>query len=279
MLPKKSMRIEESLSEEQLITRSFSNYENSKLWVSKKFDIPKDRLLTVGQEVVYGNHKGSVVLAVHNEGQAITIKFTRTARDESREEIDTIHWMSLFPKKLIEKTELFNVPSYRRVIASNSSIGSLARSVWEQGMNDHPDYQRGYVWTPEDEYRFLESVFSGRNLGAFVILNKKYPEPYEVFDGKQRLNAFNKLTSGQISYKGYFWHQMSGLDRYQAEDRSVLITILEGDQFSHTELLQMFMELNYSGVPQTQDHLSHVRELLEKELEKGEISPSQERER
>ena len=259
--------LKRELSLELQIAESYQGYlSQTNLWDAKRFDIPANRLLTVGDEIEYGNIQDCKVVALHEDGQVVSFLGTRHDRDRTERSVYTCSWLRAFPKCAIQPTNLYVAPRYASITPTNSTLGSQVSHVWEQGMNDNPDYQRGYVWTEKDEQHFLDSVFSGKNLGTFVFLRHEYPKSTEIFDGKQRLTTMLRLVSGQLAYKGVYWHEMSRVDRHQVEDRMVSVITVRASEFSRADLLQMFLDINAAGVPQTEEHLAHVRGLLAQEL-------------
>lgn len=257
------------LTLEEKIEKSYQNYlKDSGLWKATRYPVPDSRQVKVGDDLEYGNIHNCKVLAVHENGEVITFSGTRSERGGPVHSIYTNYWLEVFPVQVLKETTLYNAPKYASVQPGNTNFGSLITRVWTQGLNDHPDYQRGYVWTAADEEKFLNSVFSGKNLGMFVFLRHKHPKPEEIFDGKQRLTTMIRLITGQIAYKGVYWHEMSYMDRYRVEGRNVAYLNLNADEFSKAELLQMFLDINSAGVPQTEEHLAHVKQLLAEELAK-----------
>lgn len=263
-------------TEAQHIARSVAAHNAiQRLWKRTTFSIPENRMLQVGQLVEYGALVNAKVVAVHEDGQLVTLEYTHTpgsrqlANAPNVQAYITASWLDVYAKDSIQQTKLYDCPVYTRVQPHNTALGALVTRMWEQGIKDNPDYQRGYVWSPADEQKFLDSVFSGKNLGSFVFLRNPYPVKEEVFDGKQRLTTMLRLVTGQIAYKDVYWHQMSPRDRYEVENRNVACLILNSEQFTRADLLQMFLDINSAGVPQTEEHLQHVRQLLAAETKPG----------
>lgn len=153
-----------------------------------------------------------------------------------------------------------------------SDLSSLLATALSRGVIDNPDYQRGYVWTLEDKQRLIESVMAERNIGSLLFVQygyEKFGGKLEVLDGKQRLNALVEFYTGRYTYRGKFYHQLSRIDRTRFEHLRVAYAYLDGERMSRAELLEMFLEMNVAGVPQTDEHLDKVRALLATERSNG----------
>lgn len=231
--------------------------------------IPPARRLAVGDELEVGMLRDCRVVELRDEGRVVIYSFRNIEHNYGNpKDLGTdyraCHWTEVLAKKHVQPTtlvapmRLFN--AYR-----NSTLDSLLHRML-RGMDDAPDYQRGYAWSYTDKERYLQSVFEGRELGRFIFVCQPYPRPDHVLDGKQRLNCLVEFITSQIAYKGVYWHELSSRDRSRIENRSVQYADLSSEQFSRAELLQIFLEVNAAGVPQTEEHLEHVRALLAKEL-------------
>lgn len=78
------------------------------------------------------------------------------------------------------------------------------------GFNLEPDYQRGHVWTADQQQAYIENVLRGVIDTAGLLLkfncpnweNDKYegalPRGFECLDGLQRLTAVVKFCEGEV---------------------------------------------------------------------------------
>lgn len=262
----------------QRIERAYQGYLSSKatspLYTSA---IPECRRLAVGDSVEMGMLKDSVVVALRRAGQDVVCSFHDTG-SRSGTEYDNgtayraVHWTDLIARGANKHTHMTRPPILLDVYR-NSMLSSLMHKV-QHGLDANPDYQRGYVWTDQDKHNFLESVFEGRELGRFLFVRNEYPQLDAILDGKQRLNCVCEFVESRIAYKGVYFHEMSRQDRRRVENRSVQFAELPGVNMTKAVLLEIFLQVNAAGVPQSEEHLTHVRELLVKELANVERSQS-----
>lgn len=238
--------------------------------LSFHMDIPPTRRLSVGQSVTVGRLRDPKIAAVHDEGQVVTLEY-RVIEVKSGTEIDkgitfgTWHWLEVLPDIGVKPKNLAVVPAFRAQVYFNTRLEQLIRRMYRDGVCDSPEYQRDYVWTLDDKQRYLETLFTGRDLGRFIFIKEQYPLTDVLFDGKQRMNTLLELISSQLTYQGIYWHEMSKGDRNEVLGRSVQFAELDTKQFSKADLLDVFLDVNAAGVPQTEEHLAKVRAMRDAE--------------
>ena len=143
-------------------------------------------------------------------------------------------------------------------------IQDLLNTLERSGIQDSPDYQRGYVWSEEDKAKFIHSIMMRSDLGKIVLVELPYTESayYEILDGKQRINALRDFIAGKFKYRNHFHWELSRIDRSEIENSLITVAKIKSDQLTKVEKLELFLSVNAAGVPQTEEHLSHVRRLL-----------------
>lgn len=138
----------------------------------------------------------------------------------------------------------------------------------KDGLDLNPDFQRGHVWTAEQQIAFVEFKLRGGRTGGELFFNSPgWPGPcvpgqYVIVDGKQRLHAVCCFMAGDIPAFGYKIHQFLDRDRM----RFILsfrwnVNSLE----TRREVLTWYLEFNAGGTPHAPEELDRVRALLEQE--------------
>jgi hypothetical protein len=259
---------------EERIAASLALYYESKDGLAPYWSgVPPSRLLQVGQAVTVGNLREARVASVHEDGQILTIEH-RTFKNQSDKEMDwgtsfgTWYWLDVLPIVATPATTLSKTPAFTSQSYFNTQLEHLIKRVYRDGVSDAPAYQREYVWTLADKELLLEALFNGRPIGRFIFVKEKYPNADILFDGKQRMNTLLELVSSKLPYKGVFWHEMAPSDRQAVLGRSVQFAELDVEQYSKADLLDIFLEVNAAGVPQTQAHLEKVRAMRDAERAK-----------
>lgn len=133
-------------------------------------------------------------------------------------------------------------------------------------INMDPDYQRGHVWTEEQQIKFVEHVLRGGNSGLRIYCNcpgwgHDFRGPYEIVDGKQRVTAALRFLRNELPVFGGHYYK-------DFEDK---LNNLIGFEWSVNNLdtrekvLIWYLEMNDGLTAHTPEELNRVRGLLKKE--------------
>jgi hypothetical protein len=233
-------------------------------------DIPPSRQVRVGDPIVYGNLDECRVVAVKDDGTIVVFSHHVIERKHGVErdlgtDYRAVYWNEVLP--VIQGTTAFARQSRLYGAYANSTLKSvISRAL--RSLDDSPEYQRDYVWTAKEKEMFLDSIFAGRELGRFIFIRREYPHIDQVLDGKQRINCIREFVTSRLAYRGMYWHELSHKDRQLFEGRSIQYADLPEERFSHADFMEIFLEVNIAGVPQSEEHLEHVKGLLAKERAK-----------
>lgn len=134
------------------------------------------------------------------------------------------------------------------------------------GLDLDPDYQRGHVWTPEQQVAYVEYTLMGGEVGRRITWNSpdwmgSWKRPTELVDGKQRLEAVRSFLRDEIPAFGAKFSEYTDKLRMMGPRFEFQICKLD----TREEILQLYLNINAGGTPHTQDELDRVRALLEKE--------------
>ena len=132
-------------------------------------------------------------------------------------------------------------------------------------LNIDPDFQRGHVWTEAQQIAYLEFKFSGSSGSNEIQLNcpgwmNDFRGPFELVDGKQRLNAVLKFLKNEIKIFGYLRKEIEGRIPSYCE-----FVFHINNLSNRYDVLKWYIELNSGGTPHTQEELNKVKKLIEKE--------------
>ena len=85
------------------------------------------------------------------------------------------------------------------------TVESLVAYREEDFMKPNPEYQRGEVWTPDQQKKLIDSIFRGYQLPIIYLHDirrevfGKVQERLEVIDGQQRINALHRYFKGEFA--------------------------------------------------------------------------------
>lgn len=266
-MAKKKAIVQKELTIDELFAKEVQSRE------IENIPIPPSRILEIGSKVRVGNLENCVVQEVREDNRFILVNYSKM--DNNYGKPVTTHnllgvwpWMSVLRLSDMQETNM----TYKRHWGDSyrqTEISSLLHMVYRRGLIDSPDYQRGYVWSLKDKQRYIESVFESRDLGKLVFLEDPSLEDnrVEILDGKQRLSAIMGYFESRFSFGGVFFHELSGRDRQQIESRSIQYALLNRHEMKKSDLLKLFLDINCAGVPQTEEHLIHVKKLYEEAIQ------------
>ncbi len=136
--------------------------------------------------------------------------------------------------------------------------------------NLDPDFQRGHVWTLNQQAAWLEHFFRGGDTGRRIYFNMpgwldNYHGTLELIDGKQRLEAIRALIANEVRIFGYTWSEL-----VPKKDRLLLVRLNTiklniNSLETRKEVLQWYLQMNDGGTQHTLEELSRVRGLFDAE--------------
>jgi hypothetical protein len=128
-----------------------------------------------------------------------------------------------------------------------------------------PDFQRGHVWTEEQQVRYVEFILRGGASSRDIYWNcsswmTDFDTPLELVDGKQRIQAVRKFMKSKIKAFGYYFKDFTDRLPLSASFRFHVNNLK-----TRADVLQWYLDLNDGGVVHTSDELNKVRKLLKAE--------------
>lgn len=143
-------------------------------------------------------------------------------------------------------------------------LGFWKLNIQENEINYDAWYQREYVWTEKEQVEFIQNLIMGLPVGEIsVVLDTTYTEGVkyiEVVDGKQRLITLKKYFNDEVVVWGQVYSELSPADKRFLGNMILPYTDLSAQ--SEKEKLEYFYRINFSGVPQSEEHKQFIEEQL-----------------
>lgn len=169
-----------------------------------------------------------------------------------------------------------DIPQFTRSAGYCVNVGLdyLARHylhyVTDYGLDVSPDFQRGYVWTPEQKVRFMEYMLRGGTSGLDIYTNcpqwqhgRLGPDHadswFVLVDGKQRLDAALGFLNNEFAVFGSFFRDFTDRPRITTANFRWHVNDLQ----TREECLQWYLDLNSGGTVHTEEELGRVRALIQ----------------
>lgn len=144
--------------------------------------------------------------------------------------------------------------------------------VWfteDYNLDLNPDFQRGHVWTQEQQIAWLEYYFRGGVSSKVIYFNSpdfsSTVNPSRdltgmvIVDGLQRLTALRAFLRGDIPIFGRYLNEWEGTDRSLM---SYTIKFNVNNLQTREELLTWYLEMNTGGTPHSDEEIERVKGLL-----------------
>jgi hypothetical protein len=148
-------------------------------------------------------------------------------------------------------------------------VGGLERNLEQFKVNIDPEYQRGHVWTEEQQSLFVGAFLENSRACPPFIMNFVDGTTYgpsEVVDGKQRLTALRQWLNGEIIAHApcgiSVWHK--DLEKTDLSALAMMVTMQwKFVGLSKIEVMKYYLRLNSGGTVHSKKELDRVRKLIE----------------
>lgn len=240
----------------------FNNYINMYGHSKNVFKRPETRDIQIGEKCSFGNIHNCTVLGKNDVSYYLKIE-----KENGKLSYDVVHWFYVVK----ENTNDFFENPKKNIFYKNTTISDLLHKLFYFGCDMNPDYQRGNVWTKEQEEKLIDSIFKQINIGSFIFAEREWNngcdvigDMYEIVDGKQRLTAILHFIEGKIKYNGMYYHEMHNYNRSFFEDTQIMVgEISFRNGYNKKEVLENFIRLNECGSTMNNDIIKNAKELME----------------
>lgn len=124
-----------------------------------------------------------------------------------------------------------------------------------------PEWQRGHIWTEEQQISFMEYFLKGPTTGINLYFNcsswqRKYNTPVYCVDGLQRITAAKRFMNNEIPAYGKF------LEEYEDKPRqNFILNMLKVS--NKKELLSIYHAFNAKGTPHDPKELERIQKMID----------------
>lgn len=140
------------------------------------------------------------------------------------------------------------------------------------GLQLNPDFQRGHVWTEQQQIAFVEFILRG---GRTTPIQFNHPQWMNSFkgefvcvDGLQRLTALLRFLDNDLPvFEG---NRMNDIEDLDVLLRRTDVQFRINDLKTRADVLTWYLEMNTGGTVHTKDEISKVMRLLIAEQSKTE---------
>ena len=134
-------------------------------------------------------------------------------------------------------------------------------------LDQNPNFQRGHIWTEEQQIAYVEFKIQngpGSNIIQFNCPGwmNDFKKEMVLVDGLQRLTAVNAFINNEIKVFGNYFEDY--------ENNNLILMKIDfifsiNKLKTKKEVLQWYIQINSGGTPHSEEEIKRVRELLVKE--------------
>lgn len=171
-------------------------------------------------------------------------------------------------------TRFSDIPKMTRTGRNESAydlkgfVRTIEKYIHEDELNLYPDFQRGLVWTEEQQIAYVEFLLRGGKTGTVVYLNhpgwmtdfNPGTVGFTCVEGVQRITALSRFCHNDLPVFGSFLSEFE--DRIPA---SVWLYININNLQTRKEVMQWYVDMNSGAVAHTPEEIVRVRKLIELE--------------
>lgn len=150
---------------------------------------------------------------------------------------------------------------------------NLDSYIEDYNLNLNPTYQRGHVWSQEQQIAFIEALHRGLiketiikfNIPLFNIKeseNTGNESEATCIDGLQRLTALMEFQKGNFKIFDNRLSYQDFLENNYSYGAPIFIEVYEIND--RKELLKFYLDLNFGGKPHSQSEFNRISEEINK---------------
>lgn len=136
-------------------------------------------------------------------------------------------------------------------------------------------YQRPLIWTLPQKKALISSIYNKVDCGKIIVRDRTYEQLrqmhlngetelayHDIVDGKQRLNAVKEFMLGQFKdVHGNHYGDLSINAQRQFKGHQLFSYGKMIESATDDDVLEQFLKLNFSGIPQSPKHMKFVERL------------------
>ena len=136
-------------------------------------------------------------------------------------------------------------------------------------------YQREFCWSLEDKQLLIDSIYNGIDCGKLLIRLRKWATLEamakngetdlafkDIVDGKQRLDAIRGFILNEYpDSNGDYYNDLSFLAQHKFSNHQLFAYAEMPEDTTDEEVIYQFLKMNFTGVPQSAEHLEYVKEI------------------
>lgn len=147
-----------------------------------------------------------------------------------------------------------------------SYVQFIKDEIEKYNLQMNPDFQRGHVWTENQQISYVEFILRGGKSGRDFYFNwNRDTDEYVCVDGLQRTTALEKFVNGEIKVFGQYFDEF-GFTKFIVGGNPLSeykVRIYQNNLNSKKEVLQWYVDMNVGGTPHTNEEIERAKRMIE----------------
>ncbi|MEG2289551.1 MAG: DUF262 domain-containing protein [Clostridium sp.] len=170
--------------------------------------------------------------------------------------------------KFKEIPQLITDGDYEVAVHLGHTESTIQSYIEDYGLELNPDFQRGHVWTEQQQIAYVEFMLRGGKTSRVIYFNcynfrnGTATQPIVCVDGLQRLTAIRKFLNNEIKVFGCC------IDEFEDKKemlRGVYIKFNINELPTKKDVLKWYLQMNTGGTPHSKEEIDRVKSILERE--------------
>lgn len=140
----------------------------------------------------------------------------------------------------------------------------IKNEIAEYNLQMNPDFQRGHVWTENQQIAYVEFILRGGKSGRDFYFNWNHDnDEYVCVDGLQRTTAFERFVNGEIKVFGQYFSDFGfGREANGNPLPEYKVRVHQNNLNSRKEILEWYVDMNAGGTPHTNEEIERVKRMI-----------------
>ena len=143
----------------------------------------------------------------------------------------------------------------------------IEEEIRKYNLQMNPDFQRGNVWTEEQQIAYIEFILRGGKSGRDFYFNwNQKTNDYVCVDGLQRTNAFTRFVNGEIKVFNQYFDEFcfTGREAGVIPIRKFSVNVYMSHLVSMNDVIQWYVDMNSGGTVHAVEEIASLKRIINK---------------
>ena len=192
------------------------------------------------------------------------------------EKFDSVRSVAFQLSSIIHSLDLNGDRREENYVMNEIEIHELNWNPYIFNKNGKKEYfQRDFCWTLKDKQLLIESIYNKVDCGKILVRLHNWHKLDElamrgetelafkdIIDGKQRMKTIQEFIFNEFpDIHGNYYNDLSEYSQFRFGEHQLFSYSEMPENTTDEEVIYQFLKMNFTGVPQSQEHLDFVKEI------------------